>query len=393
MIAAAVLIALATGCGAQQAADAPASSRSSSTPKAATARRMPALARDLEALTRTVVLHLARRDAPGDAQYFRAGLWHSADESCWACNVAPATAAAVLANRGLWRRGWLRRLAMQTFDRMIARQSRDGSYPATRVPADSAKGDGIVTMFASVELGSAYHELEPWLGERRRARWGRALAAATTYVQHGGNLGFYVNGNINLGYAELAQLTYLATGDQRYRTLTDQALDFALRPPAPRWVGHGLVVTRAPTRPDDADGRGYLVESGAGGSGYDPEYTQLQADVVSRMYVLGPTPRLERLLNLLTNQLRTDVDSRYLLVTDNGTRHPQVGRRVPFVSPALVVLGARAGRSGLAARATMQLAQVQRTFRGAYRYSNPPVYRSVGNQLAVMLQALLAPRR
>lgn len=128
-----------------------------------------------------VLIGMADRAGRRDSEYFSAGVWRSADDRCWRCNVGPGTAAAVLWRTGSWRRGWLLRLATETFDIAVRDHAKpDGSF-GPRLGAET--NNGIGTMFFGTELGMAYHELLPTLGAARAARWRLALVRAATYWQ------------------------------------------------------------------------------------------------------------------------------------------------------------------------------------------------------------------
>ena len=320
---------------------------------------------------------LVRVDSPTDRQRFAGGLWRSADEGCWPCQVGPGTAAAVL-----WRSSReprLRELALSTFDRAIRIHRRtDGGFEGESVD--------ITTMFFGLELATAYLELRPTLGAARERSWRTAVVGAADYLRENGNLAWYTNGNINLGNTTLFYLAWKVSGQKRFLTDYETSFEFMLSPPA-RWNGYGLKLDRTPKRSDGADGKGYLAESGGSTPGFDPEYTQLQADVAARLYVVSHDPRALRLLNLIVNKLLERVDSGWLLSTAGGTRHPVAGRRIPFTTPALAVLVTSGSRPNLAPRLARQLGRIEREFRGALTYSHRNMYRGLGNQVAVILQS------
>ena len=69
-----------------------------------------------------------------------------------------------------------------------------------------------------------------------------------------------------------------------------------------------------------------VTESGGGAPGFDPEYSLLQLDDASRLYVESGDRRALRLANLLVNALLPRVDADWALDTSGGTRRPQEGR-------------------------------------------------------------------
>jgi hypothetical protein len=242
-------------------------------------------------------------------------------------------------------------------------------------------------MFFTLELGNAYLELSDSLGKARRDRWRGAITGAADYLVRNGNLTWYTNGNINLGNTAVFYLAWRVSGRASYLDAYNRSWTFTLSPPQQRWRGFGLHLIRTPRRADGADGAGYLAESGGLAPGFDPEYSMLQLDVASRLYVESGDPRALRVTNLLVNALLPRVDADWALDTSNGTRRPQIGRKVPFITPALVVLADLGGRTALIPRARSQFGRIDREFRGALTYSHRNMYRGLGNEAAVVLEA------
>jgi hypothetical protein len=343
--------------------------------------------RTLRRLLERAVVSLATKSSPGDSEFFAHGVWMSADETCWRCNVGPGTAAAVLWGTGTWRRAWLLRLAEQTFDTAIQQhQEEDGSFG----PALGGESNNVIgTMFFSLDLGVADRELEPALGAVRAARWRTALKRAAGYLVSQMS-GVYVNGNINLGTATVLRLTAAATGDRRWSAAFARELAFTLHPNASaRSAGFGLRYTVSPSVSTDANGAGYLAERGVGAPGFDPEYTELQDDMASVLYAVDRGPESVRLLNLLTNVLLPRVDSSYRLHTYGGSRHGTPTSVVPFTTSALPILAFQLGRGDLVRRAQAQLARIREEIRNATRYPYRNSYRYLGFQSTAL--AVLAP--
>jgi len=360
----------------------------------------PARLRDMaivhatERLLHDSIAALSTRSGPADQQYFAGGVWHSADSSCWYCQVGPGTAAAVMWRASGGRNARLRQLALVTFDTAIAdHRNGNGSFGA---PADSPD---IESMMFGVELGTALVELRPTLGQRRLRRWTAALSGAANYLIENGNLRWYTNGNINLGNTELFYLAWRVTRKARFKAAYNQSWRFTLDPPQGRWPGFGLRLlppTSVIASGAKVVGRaGYLAESGGSAPGFDPEYTELQLDVATRLYVLSDDPRALRLANLLVNALLTRFDpSDWMINGSNGSRHP--GRHVtPLTTPALAVLTMDGKRPDLAKLAVRQFAVINSTYRGDWTYSNVGYYRGYGNEVSVILLAAqqLHPRR
>jgi hypothetical protein len=350
-------------------------------PRAAKAQEVSAVRGYLQ----RVVLEMATRRGRRDTQFLSAGVWHSSDERCWRCNVGPGTAAAVLWRSGTWRRPYLLRVAETTFDRAIADHRRpDGSFG----PKIGGEFDNeITTMFFGVELGIAYHELRTALDPARARRWQEALAGAARYLSDrlGGH---YVNGNINLGASLLYQLTADATADPQWQEVFARSLQFTLHPPALR-AALGLRYAKKPKKADGSDGKGFLAEQGDRGAGYDAEYTQLQSDMLARLYALHPGARYLRLLNVLTNQLLDRVDGQFRLHTQGGTRHGAPGSVVPFTTTALPVLAFAGHRDDLRRRALGQLARVRHELSNALEFPYGNSNRMVGLESTVLMA--LAP--
>lgn len=274
----------------------------------------------------------------------------------------------------------MRTLAISTFDTAIAdRQRADGGFGAP-------PSLDIQTMTFGNELGSAYLELESVLPAATKVRWQGAIAAAADYLVTNRNITWYTNGNINLGNTELFYLAWRATGDERYRLDYEQALSFTISPPQDRWSGYGLRILHQPTWADGADGTGYLAEAGTGGIGYDPEYTMLQLDVATRLYMQSGDSRILRLVNLFTNVLLPRVDASWMLDTSGGTRHTEQGRKVPFVTAALQVLATIGGRPELSPLASSQFGRVETEYSQAIGHVWPNISRGVAQQIAVDVQ-------
>jgi hypothetical protein len=280
---------------------------------------------------------------------------------------------------------WLVKVAVATLDRAIASYHQpDGSF------GETTTGNDIATMTFASELGRSYLALGNALTRETRAEWRAALRGAADFLIANGNLAWYTNGNIALGNAEIMALTYHVTEDARYFDAYQRAFDFAIAPPQARWAGYGLHLTRSPTRVDGADGAGYLAEASSAGAppGFDPEYTQLQVDVASRIYLLMRDTRSLRLTNELTNALLPRVDRRtWVLDTSGGTRHPERGRKVPFTTPALSVLAWQGGRKGFARLAASQFVVIDQQYRSALTFSHQGYYRGLGDQVAPILEA------
>jgi hypothetical protein len=340
------------------------------------------------ALLDAQVTAAATKSSPGDPTYFDSGEWLNSTTTCWSCsNGGLATASATLWRATGGTRNDLLQKATETIDTAIAaRQGPDGAFSP---PPGSADGQppGIATMFFGVEMGTALIELSPALDPARRAAWTDSLARAADYVVNGGFSTWYANGNLNLGDVELLYLAWQATGASRFQAAYETAWRFVLDPPQDKFPGDGLRIVTEPSRPDGSDGAGYLAENGPGGVGFDAEYSGLQLDVASRLYLLSGDPRALRLANLLVNMLLPRVDSDWLLNTSGGTRHTEPDRKVPFLTSALAVLGWGAGRGDLAGFVTAHLAATTTQYGFSWNQTNDVFRRALGNDISVIAMA------
>jgi hypothetical protein len=319
---------------------------------------------------------------------YQNGVWGGRDTTCWSCdNGGPASAAATLYELTGQARPALLQEAEQTIDTAIStRQAADGSF---RPPPNTGDGQApdVATMFFGVEFGTVYHELAAVLDPARRQRWQASLSAAANYLIHNGNVTWYTNGNVNLGNVEFFYLVWQATGNATYEKAYETAWNTALSPDQTRFPKMGLVVVKSPTHADGSDGSGYLTEKGAGGVGFDADYSQLQLDCASRLYLLSKDPRALRMSNLLINMLLPRVDSAWQLDTSGGTRIPNQGRKVGLVTSALAVLAEHGGRSDLAPMVLPELREEEAYFAEPTQAYNPFMRRALGNDVAVIALA------
>jgi hypothetical protein len=285
---------------------------------------------------------LTERSSASDPLYERAGRWHLGDDSCARCMLGGAVAAAALTERFPERRAHFRDLARQTVDRFVATQLPGGAFPSS---SDPRKPDGIETEFSGVQLGTVAHLLDGQVSAATSARWAKSLGAAARYLVDSHMTTFYVNGNINLGTTVAIGLAWQATGDADLGRAYEQSWDFTMHPPA-RWAAYGMRFVKAPKQADWSDGAGYLVEAGAT-PGFDAHYTQLQASLATRMWLMLDDPRALRLANALTNMMLPRVDEAWNLDTGDGSRHPADDLRFPFITASLAATGdCRSGLPG-----------------------------------------------
>jgi hypothetical protein len=328
----------------------------------------------------------SQKSGPNDGQYFADGEWRSGSANWFSYTQSgPASAAALLWRYGGMARTDLYTLAVSAIDHAIAtRQRSDGAFVGSSTDSQPA---GIQNNMYARELGIAYLALEPGLDAAHKASWKTAIARAADYLINTGELNWYTNGNIELGEIELFYLAARITGEPRFSAAYETDWAFALAPPQQRWKGFGLQQTATPSLASGADGRGYLAEAGYS-PGFDAEYTGVQLDVATRLYVLSGDPRALKLANLEVNQLLSRVDATWQLDTSDGTRHPQVGRKVPFQAQTMAIL-AGAGRPDLAEDARAQWPYLEAFYRDTYRYTSVTYYKNIGTQLGTTLLAAM----
>jgi hypothetical protein len=341
-----------------------------------------------------------------DAQWYENGVWHfRSEEKFWPVQAGPATAAAVL---WAWRarnvppgdkadqdkQAWLHRVAAETFDRALADHLKtEGYYDEKATPA---------TYFFAVELAATYLQLKESVDEPTRARWRDALVKMVDYLIQSNNLpnaalpgwkatdGWYTNGNIELGEAELVYFVWKITGEQKYKDLFEVQWQHTLNPSPQRWKDFGLRITQEPTREDGSDSAGFLAEGGGKEPGYDGDYTHFSLTVASRLYVVSRDPRVLRLMNLLINTLLSHTDESWVLDATHGSRH---SLKFPLFSNGLAVAAWLGGRADLAPKIADQFEKaVYPMFRGnaVQNWGNPGIYRGYGCDLAVFLLADMA---
>jgi hypothetical protein len=319
------------------------------------------------------------------------GVWTDSDPAgnCWACdNGGPATGAATLYVLTGHSNASLLRDAEQTINTAIVReQAPNGGFIAPGQPSL----EGVQTMFFGVEFGTTYRLISRYLRPSTRAAWQRSLAAAASYLIDSGDTTWYANGNINLGDTELLWLAWKATGKTRFKQAYNASWSFTLHPPQAKFPGCGWITVRPSTTADGSNGEGYFAESGGSGCGDDPEYSMLQLDVASRLYLLSGDRRALRAANMLVNMELSRVNTAtWMLDTSDGTRHTQADRYVGFQTSAFAVLGLLTGRSNLTSYLLPQLEQEEQWYPQPYQADASGFRRAFGDSVAVI--ALAAAR-
>jgi hypothetical protein len=229
-----------------------------------------------------------------------------------------------------------------------------------------AVAPGIDTMMFACELGMCLLVLEDRLDTAHREHYAWAMAQMGDVTLH--NAKWWSNGNINSGYALVLYLAWRTTGQDRFKTAYAAQMKFLLTTDS-RSPGCGLVLMKRDTKPDGSDGRGYLTESTKpNGVGYDPEYTQTQLDVLTRLYLVSGDTVALRLMNLLANQLLATLKpgSPFQIDKTGGSRHPT--GTVAMTTGALDVLS-RHGRKDLVPTAAEQWKVIDAAYRQTFKYA------------------------
>ncbi len=346
-----------------------------------------------------------------DTEYYENGVWHFTNyEKQPLSQAGPATAAAALWNfqRRQLKAGtlapelkeqatpekqeWLHKIAVETLDRAL-----QDHFDAAGFYGDKEKPDSY---FFGVDLASATLDLGDSLDKETRARWTDSLVKIVDFLTKSGNIpdpsktglkatdGWYTNGNIELGEAELLYQVWKITGEQKYKDLFEVQWKHTLAPDPTRWAGFGLKFSKEPTKEDGSDGAGFLAENGGNGPGFDGSYTQVSLDVASRLYAQSRDPRVLRVINLLLNQLMPYItnENDWSIDMTGGSRKNYKGR---MLSAGLPIAAWFTPRPDLAAKVPSQLAATSREYRGeaTQNWNHPNFYRGLSASVAVLLEA------
>ena len=181
-------------------------------------------------------------------------------------------------------------------------------------------GNWLQAMFFGTQLGEALLVLRKagLLTADQDARWTDQLEKISAFWVAKHDPTWYTNGNIELGETLLYALTAQATKSVYWDGMWRRGLAYAISPGA-RWPGCGLVQTSA-----DA---GYLVETGAGGAGFDTDYTTVQASFCARLWFFTRDLGALRLLDLLWGTLGPLTDAQGMTDMTVGVRKPHPGQR------------------------------------------------------------------
>jgi hypothetical protein len=254
--------------------------------------------------------------------------------------------------------------------------------------AGEVDSEDIDTAWYGDELGTVYDLLAKELPARTRQTWQQSLADAADFIENSGAASWYANGNINLAYTELFWLTWKATDDQRFLTDYNESWGFTSNPPQNRWPGAGWITVKAAGVSSGADGVGYFTESNGGKPGFDAEYSMIQLDVLARLYLLSRDPRVLKAANMVLNMEMPRINTHtWMLDASQGSRHPQPGRYIGWLTSAFTVLGLEGGRSGLLADIVPDLTAEETWFGEAGQADSPQFRRAFGSDLSVIALA------
>jgi hypothetical protein len=318
----------------------------------------------------------ADSSGPSGTRTFSNGQWSVTDfdTTCYACMSAPAVSDAILAEQDPSRLPTV----IATFGNLIDNyQQPDGTFSAT------SADDGIGTAFVLEQLGVADIALQGDLPTATAQKWQASFLAGANYLINAGDLSYYANGNINLAYTLIMYMAWRISGQTQYLNYYNFEWQFVENPPSPRWSGYGLVITTPPPSGAayDAGGAGYLTEQGSGAPGFDPEYSELQLDTASMLFVLSHDERALDLMNLLADQELPLCSSTFILDAMNGSRHSLY---TPFMSsgPALLT---RYGRHDFASALPPQTAQIESSYIQSQTYMNEDYYMGLDRWLAPLM--------
>lgn len=285
---------------------------------------------------------LVTRSSPLDPLYYESpGIWNVGDTFCTRCLLGPAVAASAL--KGADARYDAQ--VIETVDRYLARQTSNGMFPKGNDGSDP----GIETIFSLNSLETIAFAMRDRLPAAVLRRWSDAIARGARALIASGDTMYYSNGNLALANAALLAGAATLTGDPALEAAFEKTFAF-MQAPGARFPDRGLRIVTAPSRADGADGAGYFTETGAGGTGFDPHYTQVQLDFATSLWLRRPETRTLRIVRLLGNMLRTRTNGSWIVDTSNGTRHPKTGISFPALSAGLAV--GQCGAAGQSAAAS-----------------------------------------
>jgi hypothetical protein len=325
-------------------------------PSAAAAENQDPVAQEATRYLDGRIADLSTRTGPDDHLYFADGAWQVGDAGCSRCLLGPSVVTAVLASRGVADADQMRVLTRQSVDEFLTHQHADGGWADT----PTGPSDGVPTEFIGQQLGTIVLLMADQLDAPTRGRWQDALVRTARFLLNHGDAQWYSNGNINLGYTLTLGLAARVSGDPALLAAYETSWSFTLAPGGIRFAAFGVRYATPATREDAADGAGYLVENGTGGAGFDAHYTQLQADIATRMWLTLGDPRALRLVNLTTNMLRPRVNASWTLDTSYGSRHPGGGYSFPYITAGAAA--SAACRNDLDGRSRSQLSALETWF-------------------------------
>lgn len=307
-----------------------------------------------------------------DPQFFQAGVWNYANAACFPCQDGPASlSAAIFAVTQ--NTAYLSLSSATVAASIAAHKNADGSL------GDETTPDPI---FFLDEIGFSCWETLAAVTPTQRTLCQETMRRGADWLISSGNANWYANGNIVAAQVAVFLWAYRVTQDAKYLTQYNTELAFLQNPPqVGNNIGFGLHLTSPTT--------GYLAERGAGGTGYDGDYTQLSLSTLARVYAVNHDPAILNLCNLLFNTLWSHTNPlTFVLDASGGTRH---SLQEPLWTGAMGVLAYQGGRADLMPLLSAQLeTATYPTFVGnaSQNWGNPGLYRDQGIDLGALLLAI-----
>lgn len=297
------------------------------------------------------------------------GAWVTPNTDCWACvqgGLSSAEAASwtrtsdptALAN------------AIRGIEAGIHSQGADGGWLAPASYTTDTQSEPDRTTFFADEEAATFFVVYSKLTDAQRTAWRASIASAAKYLTPTAT-GWYTNGNINLGQAELLYLAWKATGDSTLKDSFEAAWAFLMNPGATsaKWVQYGYRQT--------SFGGCYLTETGSFGTGWDPNYTILQLNIASRLFLLTGEQRFGDLASCMLKQEMSRVSTTdWSMDQAGGTRHSTGS--VGFDTSAFAVLALHDSRSDLQSSIAPALDAGERYFNTASYW-----FRALGTDFSV----------
>lgn len=309
---------------------------------------MPPLADDLatraQTLGQTIISNLSR-------WYDRGVFWQVPTNVWYLSTLAPACLLATLAKyttNPILRNTYIN-LCIEIVDRVVEQSVNDrgvftaGAGGLAAEGPDPASQGGVFTDTAAIEtvasIGWILLQIPDYmLPASTRARWVQACQTNCSYMDTvAKDTTFYINGNFNSHLLNAYWFTAEVSNDgdrSTYQDMYERGLAFLLDPGSsnPAWAGYGLIIDTPGVAIDWSDYVLHLAETNGylginPANTFDPYYSQLQLDLLSRLFVINRDYRISRLINGISNKMEPLINTT-TWVTDcsNGSRHNSPGQ-------------------------------------------------------------------